>query len=62
MSPLAAANGYTRLSLLLLYLNQAHQDRDLISAFPDSCPGLSAIMRWKKDFDNGSFSLKKNTS
>ncbi|QQP57470.1 Uncharacterized protein FKW44_002477, partial [Caligus rogercresseyi] len=29
--------------------------RDLVSTFPDSCPGLSAIKRRRKDFDNGSF-------
>ncbi|QQP51602.1 Uncharacterized protein FKW44_013020 [Caligus rogercresseyi] len=35
---------------------------DLNSTLPDTCPGLSTIKRWKKDFDNGSFVLEKNTS
>ncbi|QQP38312.1 Uncharacterized protein FKW44_018856 [Caligus rogercresseyi] len=41
-------------------VNEIHGD--LISTFPDSCPGLSTIKRWRKDFNNGSFDLENNTS
>eukprot|EP00096_Caligus_rogercresseyi_P005204 TRINITY_DN2022_c0_g2_i2.p1 TRINITY_DN2022_c0_g2~~TRINITY_DN2022_c0_g2_i2.p1 ORF type:complete len:122 (+),score=11.94 TRINITY_DN2022_c0_g2_i2:175-540(+) len=41
-------------------VNEIH--RDLVSTFPNSYPGLSTIKRWRKDFDNGTFALYKNTS
>ncbi|QQP50001.1 Uncharacterized protein FKW44_010928 [Caligus rogercresseyi] len=41
-------------------INKIHED--LISTFPYSCPGLTTIKRWRKDFDHGGFALDKNTS
>ncbi|QQP40557.1 Uncharacterized protein FKW44_014643, partial [Caligus rogercresseyi] len=35
---------------------------EFISTFPNSCPGLSTITRWRKDFDNSSINLEKNSS
>ncbi|QQP57457.1 Uncharacterized protein FKW44_002462 [Caligus rogercresseyi] len=36
-------------------VNEIHWN--LISTFPD----LSTIKKWRKDFDNGSFAMEKNT-
>ncbi|QQP49951.1 Uncharacterized protein FKW44_010786, partial [Caligus rogercresseyi] len=34
---------------------------DLLSTFPDSCPGLSTLQRWHTEFDKGIFALEKKT-
>ncbi|QQP50256.1 Uncharacterized protein FKW44_011199 [Caligus rogercresseyi] len=34
---------------------------DLLSPFPDSCPGLSTLQRWHTEFDMGVFALEKKT-
>ncbi|QQP54754.1 Uncharacterized protein FKW44_007689 [Caligus rogercresseyi] len=34
---------------------------DLLSTFPDSCPGLSTLQRWHTEFDKGVFTLEKKT-
>ncbi|QQP54132.1 Uncharacterized protein FKW44_006856, partial [Caligus rogercresseyi] len=40
-------------------INEIHGDP--LSTFPDSCPVLFTIKRWRKDFDNDSFAMEKNT-
>ncbi|QQP50108.1 Transposase [Caligus rogercresseyi] len=40
-------------------INEIH--RDLLSTFPDSCPGLSTLQRWHTEFDKGVFALEKKT-
>ncbi|QQP34804.1 Uncharacterized protein FKW44_022822 [Caligus rogercresseyi] len=45
---------------LVKTVNKIHGN--LISSFLDSCLGLSTIKRWRKDFDNGSVALEKDTS
>ncbi|QQP39071.1 Uncharacterized protein FKW44_019835 [Caligus rogercresseyi] len=35
-------------------VNEIHGD--LLSTFPDSCPGLSTLQRWHTEFDKGVFS------
>ncbi|QQP52592.1 Uncharacterized protein FKW44_004783 [Caligus rogercresseyi] len=39
--------------------NEIHGD--LLSTFPDSCPGLSTLQRWHTEFDKGVFALEKKT-
>ncbi|QQP35497.1 Uncharacterized protein FKW44_023744, partial [Caligus rogercresseyi] len=34
-------------------VNEIHGD--LLSTFPDSCPGLSTLQRWHTEFDKGVF-------
>ncbi|QQP52518.1 Uncharacterized protein FKW44_004693, partial [Caligus rogercresseyi] len=34
---------------------------DLLSTFPDSCPGLSTLQRWHTEFDKGVFAREKKT-
>ncbi|QQP53852.1 Transposase [Caligus rogercresseyi] len=34
---------------------------DLLSTFPDSCPGLSTLQRWHTEFDRGVFAMEKKT-
>ncbi|QQP40986.1 Transposase [Caligus rogercresseyi] len=34
---------------------------DMLSNFPDSCPGLSTLQRWHTEFDKGVFALEKKT-
>ncbi|QQP41758.1 Uncharacterized protein FKW44_016222 [Caligus rogercresseyi] len=38
-------------------VNEIHGD--LLSTFPDSCPGLSSLQRWHTEFDKGVFALEK---
>ncbi|QQP40757.1 Transposase, partial [Caligus rogercresseyi] len=38
-------------------VNEIHGD--LLSTFPDSCPGLSTLQRWHTEFDKGVFALEK---
>ncbi|QQP42124.1 Uncharacterized protein FKW44_016694 [Caligus rogercresseyi] len=40
-------------------VNEIHGD--LLSTFPDSCPGLSTLQRWHNEFDKGVFALEKKT-
>ncbi|QQP52508.1 Uncharacterized protein FKW44_004682 [Caligus rogercresseyi] len=40
-------------------VNEIHGD--LLSTFPDSCPGLSTLQRWHTEFDKGVFALEKKT-
>ncbi|QQP42161.1 Uncharacterized protein FKW44_016740 [Caligus rogercresseyi] len=40
-------------------VNEIHGD--LLSIFPDSCPGLSTLQRWHTEFDKGVFALEKKT-
>ncbi|QQP57931.1 Uncharacterized protein FKW44_003093 [Caligus rogercresseyi] len=40
-------------------VNEIHGD--LLSTFPDSCPGLSTLQRWNIEFDKGVFALEKKT-
>ena len=40
-------------------VNEIHGD--LLSTFPDSCPSLTTLKRWRHDFDRGSFALEKKT-
>ncbi|QQP37615.1 Uncharacterized protein FKW44_017937 [Caligus rogercresseyi] len=40
-------------------VNEIH--RDLLSTFPDSCPGLSTLQRWHTEYDKGVFALEKKT-
>ncbi|QQP55259.1 Uncharacterized protein FKW44_008390 [Caligus rogercresseyi] len=40
-------------------VNEIHWD--LLSTFPDSCPGLSTLQRWHTEFDKGVFALEKKT-
>ncbi|QQP41891.1 Uncharacterized protein FKW44_016390 [Caligus rogercresseyi] len=38
-------------------VNEIHGD--LLSTFPDSCPGLSTLQRWHTEFDKGVFAQEK---
>ncbi|QQP52164.1 Uncharacterized protein FKW44_004213 [Caligus rogercresseyi] len=38
-------------------VNEIHGD--LLSTFPESCPGLSTLQRWHTEFDKGVFALEK---
>ncbi|QQP37652.1 Transposase [Caligus rogercresseyi] len=40
-------------------VNEIHGD--LLSTFPESCPGLSTLQRWHTEFDKGVFALEKKT-
>ncbi|QQP53969.1 Transposase [Caligus rogercresseyi] len=40
-------------------VNEMHGD--LLSTFPDSCPGLSTLQRWYTEFNKDVFALEKNT-
>ncbi|QQP35139.1 Uncharacterized protein FKW44_023284 [Caligus rogercresseyi] len=40
-------------------VNEIHGD--LLSTFPDSCPGLSIFQRWHTEFNKGVFALEKKT-
>ncbi|QQP57316.1 Transposase, partial [Caligus rogercresseyi] len=40
-------------------VNEIHGD--LLSTFPDSCPGLYTLQRWHTEFDKGVFALEKKT-
>ncbi|QQP52257.1 Uncharacterized protein FKW44_004354 [Caligus rogercresseyi] len=40
-------------------VNKIHGD--LLSTFPDSCPGHSTLQRWHTEFDKGVFALEKKT-
>ena len=35
---------------------------DLVSTFPDSCPGFSTLKTWSREFRAGTFTLEKRTS
>ena len=35
---------------------------DLVSTFPDSCPGFSTVKTWSREFRAGTFTLEKRTS
>ncbi|QQP38563.1 Transposase, partial [Caligus rogercresseyi] len=40
-------------------VNEIHGD--LLSTFPNYCPGLSTLQRWHTEFDRGVFALEKKT-
>ncbi|QQP55213.1 Transposase [Caligus rogercresseyi] len=41
-------------------VNEIHGD--LLSTFPDSCPGLSTLQRWHTEFDKDVFALDENVA